>query len=220
MRPRWTSGLLERTIQRRDARLFVIAVEGEESGEEYRYFRALEERRIVDRYRVKLHILPADAQRHDSSPQSVLDRLLAFRDKYHARPDLDEHWLVLDVDTWKEHTLASICRGADRGSYHVAVSNPCFEVWLLCHAESDLAALGELAKPRRSEAAKRALGRVREASRLLLSAEALRAALGRAAVLDKPEALWPECPGTRVYRLIESLAQAGLLADEGRESPD
>ncbi len=47
--------------------------------------------------------------------------------------DYDQVWCVLDVDT--HETLEEALREAGRLGIHMAVTNPCFELWLLWHFE-------------------------------------------------------------------------------------
>jgi len=41
--------------------------------------------------------------------------------------------MVIDLDRWPQSTLSSIATQCSQKSYYLAVSNPCFEVWLLLH---------------------------------------------------------------------------------------
>ena len=132
MKPRQSSGLLDRQVQQRDARLFVIAVEGEASGEEFRYFTALQQLEVVDPRRVKLLPLAASSEEHDSAPEHVLERLDRHAARFPLR-SLDQCWLALDLDTWKDRSLSFVCQEAAQRRYGVALSNPCFEIWLLLH---------------------------------------------------------------------------------------
>ena len=49
----------------------------------------------------------------------------------------DQLWLVIDRDpqSWKEKQIALIGRECSRRKYYLALSNPCFELWLLLHFE-------------------------------------------------------------------------------------
>lgn len=70
-----------------------------------------------------------------SSPRRVLARMREYLKRMAMRPD-DQAWLVVDRDAWKPEDLDQLCRWAeDDARYHVAVSNPCFEFWLLLHFE-------------------------------------------------------------------------------------
>jgi hypothetical protein len=120
------TGLLPRPAYVRDARIFVIAVEGEH--EEPWYFEGLSEHGLIDTRRVRLVILPAEEGL--SAPEHVAARLTAF-EQQHALIPSDPRWLVVDVD--RHHNLQAVLNEADRQGWHLAVSNPCFEVWLQLH---------------------------------------------------------------------------------------
>jgi hypothetical protein len=213
MKPRERSGLLDRRTQQRDARLFVIAVEGEQTGSEYAYFTALEARGLLDLRRVRLVLLPADAVAHDSAPRQVLERLQTHATTFPLRA-IDERWLVLDRDRWTDRMLSEVCQDARQADYDVALSNPCFELWILLHETADLAFLADIDPPRRSKACKTRLGELRSAG---VCVDPTRSGVWRArdaaASHDvDPGARWPHEPGSRMYRLIDALADANALA--------
>ena len=113
----------------RDATLFVIASEGDVT--EPRYFNGLKDRWHSSR----IHI---EVMRRDdattSSPVSVLGSLDQHATTYHLRNG-DQLWLVIDRDSqsWKLREMAAVARACQQKNYHLAVSNPCFELWLLLH---------------------------------------------------------------------------------------
>ena len=45
----------------------------------------------------------------------------------------DELWVMIDVDRWNKSTLQEIAKEARQKGYRLAISNPCFELWLLLH---------------------------------------------------------------------------------------
>ena len=48
----------------------------------------------------------------------------------------DEAWIIVDRDKWTKEQIESLYKWAEKKeNYHVAFSNPCFEVWLLFHFE-------------------------------------------------------------------------------------
>lgn len=51
--------------------------------------------------------------------------------KRHAPDEFDDVWCVFDVDEFQDVTPAVAL--AERNAIGVAVSNPCFELWLLLH---------------------------------------------------------------------------------------
>ena len=198
----------------RDARLFVVAIEGEETGAEVAYFRALEVHGIVDVRRVEVRIIATPSATHDSAPDHVLDRCGAAMRAVDDR--LVRGWLVFDVDMWKEHTLAHVCQQALQCDLGVAVSNPCFELWVLLHhqdlGEPDLAELAGLQTSRRSQELKRRLRASGGVNDLVLSLEVVMAACARARALPgEVTGRWPGFPGTFVHKLIQDLLEAGAL---------
>lgn len=66
------------------------------------------------------------------SPQQVVDWAV----KLSATGDFDQAWCVFDVD---EFDLEEANRRASRHGVRLAVSDPCFELWLLLHFESHAA---------------------------------------------------------------------------------
>ncbi|MFS8064753.1 MAG: RloB family protein [Byssovorax sp.] len=96
---------------------------------------------------------------------------------------------------------------ASRRGWNVAISNPCFEVWLLLHFSSDLATINDYGDS--VEAVLRsALGsydKCRTPAQCL-NAEALLQAIASARLGDtEPANPIPRLPGTRVYRLFDSI---------------
>ncbi len=48
--------------------------------------------------------------------------------------DEDELWLVIDVDDWDYDLIQELSEHCDyQRNWHIAISNPCFEVWLFLH---------------------------------------------------------------------------------------
>lgn len=211
-----SGGLLDRTVQQRDARVFVIAVEGEEDGEECVYFTALEEQWLVDRRRVKILPLAADPALHDSAPTQVLARLDEHCRRHRIREEFDQLWLVFDVDTWKEGMLSSVAQEALQRGYRLAVSNPCFELWLVLHGTDDLSFLSGFGPPKRSGETKSHLRRLRAQGACAITSDGIWQARARACGLDRnPRERWPTSTGTHIYRLIDALADARALVRPG-----
>jgi hypothetical protein len=133
-----------------------------------------------------------------------LKRAKSFANEYGIDPS--ELWLVIDVDNWGEQQLDVVCHECQRLGFHVAVSNPCFELWLVFHQEKPKtppiidACIHEL---------KRILGQYTKAeydvSKLLPHIEI---AIKHARHLDRDSIqAWPHETGTHVYRLVEQLMQ-------------
>jgi hypothetical protein len=194
----------------RDATLFVIASEGAVT--EPKYFNGLKDR--WHNPRVHLEVLAQDDPTH-SSPEHVLKTLDRFSREYNLR-DGDQLWLCLDRDSqsWKPRTMATVAKECQRKTYHLAVSNPCFEIWLLLHFEdvpnSSAVRAQELAENKdgllKSTVAKHCAAKRDYIDHFLPQTGV---AIARAEVLDsKPEERWPSQLGTRVHRLVKQLLPA------------
>jgi hypothetical protein len=191
----------------RDASLFVIATEGVVT--EPRYFQGLKERWHSPR--VHIEVMKRD-HASESSPSSVLNTLDRFARHYTLR-DGDQLWLVIDRDSqsWKPKEMVQVARACQQKNYYLAVSNPCFELWLLLHFE-DVAVQDE---KRRSQALENKRGFLKRELSRHFSPETAHLehliphtdrAIARARSLDKkPAERWPSGLGTRVYRLVEQL---------------
>lgn len=108
-----------------DARLFIIACEGKDT--EADYFTALEK----GQKRIRTIVLPADEQ-NLSAPKYVVDRMATFLEDFQLQSD-DEIWLVLDKDRWSTAQLREVALICRQSGWSLAISNPCFELWLYLH---------------------------------------------------------------------------------------
>lgn len=201
----------------RDARLIVIASEGKDT--ERIYFKALAKEYANPR--VHVHLLERrEGEENNSSPEHVLKQLNDYKGQYDLEYD-DELWLVVDRDRWTEAMLSHVATECAQDDYmHVALSNPCFELWLLLHlVDANLLTPEEqqqwMENRRRSKNSapflkallRRVMGSYHESSydaqMLIANVEV---AIERARTLDKnPVDRWPQTLGTRVYLLAESV---------------
>lgn len=106
----------------RDDRLFIIASDDTYAPKQYFGFFRLT--------RVQVHVVPSEGG--ESSANHVLERLLKFEHE-----DDDELWMLLDTDhnirgRHLKSFVSAIKTAKDRG-VNVALSKPCFELWLLLH---------------------------------------------------------------------------------------
>lgn len=209
----------ERREAFRDARLVVVASEGKDT--ERIYFKALAKEYANPR--VHVHVLErSEDEKNNSSPEHVLKQLNDYKTQYALEAD-DELWLVVDKDSWTDGMLsrvAAVC--AKDAAMNMALSNPCFELWLLLHLEDATSLTPEeykmwLKNRRKSKNAdpylkvrlRQKLGSYHESSydapALVVNVET---AIERARRLDKgPDDRWPQTLGTRVYLLAESVVR-------------
>lgn len=106
----------------RDDRLFIVACDDTYAPKQY-----FDSFRIT---RIQVHVIPTE--NGTSSAPYVLERLLQVE-----HDDDDELWMLLDTDhcTSKGHLktyIQAISEAKERG-IQVALSKPCFELWLLLH---------------------------------------------------------------------------------------
>lgn len=187
--------LLDRRENLRDARLFVIATEGKETEE--KYFN------MFNSSRIKVKVLPT-GEDGKSAPQYVLDRLEGFQEECDLNED-DMLWFVSDVDRWPKKNLSIVCREAKQKNYGLAISNPCFEVWLCLH-------LAELDPHDRTcenfeERLRKILGKYSKSNLDIIAYQSgIKEAIERAKNLHPdPQEYWPTSIGSHVYRLVEAI---------------
>jgi len=192
----------------RDTSLIVIATEG--ACTEKQYFE------MFRHHRVQVKVLHTDDCK--SAPEYVIERLKEYKRDFELGRD-DELWLMVDVDSWGATKLADVAMQAVKAKFDLAVSNPCFELWLLLHhvdADSD-----DL--PTQSKTAERLLRKVLGSyNKANLDTDQfvgrVKFAVEQARKLDVDQnQRWPRSTGTHVYRVIESiwrLMSTGVAATE------
>lgn len=202
--------LVDPSTHVRDARLYIVVVEG--ANTEPAYFRGLEAQDLVPRTRVKLHVVPADD--HRCAPQYLISNAQKAKNDVGRLLSDDEIWIVFDVD---EHSgsdrlkqIHSALLDAKNQGWKVALSNPCFEVWLLLHISGDLREITSAGRTA-EEKLRALLGGYNKSNTptKCLTPDAIRAAITRGQESDvDPNSPIPALPGTRVYRLVERLVNA------------
>ena len=190
-------GLLPRKEYVRDAKLCVIATEGTDT--EKQYFEGR-----FGNSKLKIEVLDTGTTGL-SAPQHVLERLTAFEQKYDLG-DEDERWLMIDVDHHRPEVLSIVCQTATQRRFQLAVSNPCFELWLRLHyADADV---NDVKCKDLKERLKQELGGYNWTNLDLsyYTPESIQQAIQRAKRLHlHQDERWPEFPGTHVYKVAERL---------------
>jgi hypothetical protein len=196
-------GLVDRKFHVRDCPIFVIATEGEKT--EKPYFESL-----FNDPRIKVHVLPTGPDGL-SSPKHVADRLKDAQKRYQLAVNKgDEFWLVMDTDHHvKSNHVAefkAVCQQAEQKGIGLAISAPCFELWLYLHFADSTQDMTD-STSMEAHIRKHVPGYTHSDPHVhAFTREGVRAAIERARDLDSnPEARIPEAPGTRVYRLAENL---------------
>lgn len=186
---------LDRNIPHlRDTKLYIIATEGEYP--EKLYFSMFRNPRI------QVRVLPTEEGR--SAPEYVLEQLELFVDQYQIG-DEDELWVMLDVDRWGSRKLSEISALTSQKGYGMAISNPCFEIWLYLHfldIENIRLSCREVV-----DLLRRHLGSYKKTK---LDTETYRPLITDAVRRSKelhsnPSERWPSSSGTHVYKIVEKL---------------
>jgi RloB-like protein len=116
----------ERNVQK----LFVIATEGFKT--EIKYFEQFKSEEYYNNQSVFIEVLKRLTT--DSSPAVVIKQLNNFSKEFNLKEG-DELWMVIDRDkqSWSTQQIAEVARLCVQKRYGFALSNPCFEFWLLLH---------------------------------------------------------------------------------------
>lgn len=200
-----------RSSELRDARLIIIATEGQKTEKTYFEDLATESRNN------RVHVKVLERNSTASSPEHILDLLDRFRSEYQYKTGYDELWLVCDVDRWRKK-LSQVAEKCAQKGYFLAVSNPCFEIWLLLHLRSlenyDKTTLDEFRTNIKTNNRSRLeielsniLGRYNPSNpdtTAFIPYVAI--AIERAYHLDiQPKDRWPNDLGSRVYLLVKRI---------------
>ena len=183
---------------KRDYRLFAIACEG--SKREKEYFQQLEwiSRRVIVEY-IKDEEYEKDPP---SSPQHVLRRALEYAEKVDLH-DEDSVWLVMDVDRWGGKALNEVHDECSRRqNWHIVLSNPCFEVWLLYHTSACLDNLQIATGNDCKEALGAQTPQGYDPKRYIVL---MKEAAMNARAADKSNGWFPDTGGTKMYELVDAL---------------
>jgi len=183
------------TGTRRIRKLILIATEGRVT--EPQYFMILN-RMNSDPVAVKC------INSKKSTPSHVLQRMEHVLLSDRLKRD-DEAWIVVDKDDWTDPMLQNLAKwSAQKTNYHLAVSNPMFEYWLLLHFEDGN---GIRTANECYERLCRYLTQYRKHIKASdISRDQVEAAIRRAETKDRPPyADWPRNIGTTVYKLAQSI---------------
>jgi hypothetical protein len=113
---------------RKTNNLFIIATEGEKT--EVEYFEQFKDIISAKNLKVYIKLIPSKSGR--SSPKSILENLDTYNEEYKLLEE-DSLWIVIDRDHWKERDISDVAAKCQQKSYRLALSNPCFEIWLILH---------------------------------------------------------------------------------------
>jgi len=180
----------------RDASLIIVA--SEDTYAVKQYFARFQTRRV------QFLVIPTEDCR--SAPQHVKRRLDDFKKEY-VTEDGDIFWICIDRDRWNADSLRQVLSECKSKGHGVALSNPCFDLWMLLHFE-DLGSCPADNCDRVITRLKEILGGYgKQCCRTTqLTKEMVEQAMSRARAMDNNDFL-PTVPLTRVYKILEILIE-------------
>jgi hypothetical protein len=138
------------------------------------------------------------SRNHNSDPGSVLK---ALKQAIKNRKDITGAWVIIDTDNRKPEEFNTLESWSQTNpTYGLAISNPCFELWLLLHVDDKF--------PQTETAVKTALKKQFPNWKKPNCPPFTEAMVNQAVVLAKRnDKLTPPNSNTTVYKLIEVLFQ-------------
>jgi hypothetical protein len=195
-------------------KIFVLAFEGNITEE--KYFSEFKSSHKFNDELIYLHLLTRNADDTNSAPNHVFSKLKKEAKEEFNFKDGDELWMIIDTDRWKNiPKIIEACNGLE--NMFVAVSNPCFELWLLLHikdiqeyGEEELESLFKNHKiGNRNYVETKIVEIVGSYNKTNLKTDDflpnIDTAVSRAKNLDQPQEEYPTKLGSHIYKLIEKL---------------
>lgn len=181
----------------RDATLFVIACEG--AVREKEYFEHLGE------YSSRIRVTVLENRKGNSAPRWVLESAVEYVTEI-GLEEADQLWFVMDVDNWPIDQLKSIQEECERKvNWRMALSNPCFEVWLFLHLDDIKNSTSENCKQLKTELHKKISGGYNKRAFIPL----IRIAHKRAEELDtNTNHYFPEVMSTKIHLLTSEILKS------------
>jgi hypothetical protein len=189
----------------RDASLVIIASEDQYAVKQYF--------ELFHSTKIQFQVLPTQDGR--SSPQHVVDRLKGYMEE-HQFGEGDRFWYVTDVDHWSQPAhikkLVDVLRLCRQAKIDVALSRPCFELWLLLHFSdfptADLATCKPVIKLLREVIGGYNKARVFD---LQFDDDKVRQAITRSRAKFNPKKVIPDNPQTALHLIIEDLMARRII---------
>ncbi len=184
---------------RRYNKIFIVAAEGDKT--EPQYFR------LLNSINTSVIHFKCLKNLHGSSPKQILKIM-----KDHLRANIlnnrDEAWLVVDKDDWTDVQLNDLVAWTkEKKNYHLALSNPKFEYWLLLHFEDGT---GLKSSYHCSKKLEKHLPKYNKDIQENKISPRIHKAVSRAKKKDTPRCkTWPQKNGSTIYRLVEQIFSSG-----------
>lgn len=111
-------------------KMFLLAYEGNET--EPTYFEALRNEYRFNNEIIEIVSLRRDSRDTRSAPKYVFENLQKIKEEYDLGHG-DELWMIIDRDRNRENIEKFSNKCKLESNFYFALSNPCFEFWLLLH---------------------------------------------------------------------------------------
>ena len=182
------------------------------------YFEKLKESARFNDELIHLKSLRRKKGDTNSSPHHVFKKLKREAKEEYNLGFMDELWMIIDRDKWINiPEIFNLCK--KEGNFHLALSNPCFEFWLLLHikdwADFDPQQLNDIyenRKPKNERTYLKSLldsllegGYSESNPRPHRFFPHIDLAILRAKDLDKLNEDYPSYLGSHVYKLVEKI---------------
>jgi hypothetical protein len=165
---------------------------------------------------IKIQFKVLETQDGKSAPEHVLNRVKDYLEEFEIGEN-DSFWIVCDCDHWVEpshiQNLTQVLQQCRQKGIQIALSNPCFDLWLLLHfadfPKEDTLTCDEVADKLRAAAGSYNKTKVYN---LKIDDEKVSAAVKRA--VDKHPSLQeiPKRPQTAVHLIIQSLVAKRIIS--------
>lgn len=200
-------------------KMFVLSYEGKIS--EKKYFEDFRNSELFnDSGLIEIISLKRPTNR-GSDPISVKKLLLEAKKEYRFK-DTDEFWLIIDRDDWEEihnHNFDKLVEDCKKeNNFFLAMSNPCFEIWLILHLkdinEFDEEEKIKIMSNEKISNSKNYIDNVlseiqgrgyNKRPNPRIFSPLTKTAIDRAKGLDNENQDYPKQLGTHIYKLIEKL---------------
>ncbi len=192
----------------RDASLVVIGSEDTYAVQQYfAFFRS-----------TRIQFKALETREGKSSPEHVLARVDEYKEEYDIG-DGDQFWLVLDCDHWiaSGHikNLVWVMSECRRKDIRVALSQPCFELWLLLHFD-EFPTENDLSRADLERRIRKLVGSYDKTKvyKLPVDNDRVKTAVKRSKDRAPSPDEIPKKPRTGVHCIIEDLVAAGVISVE------
>lgn len=203
-------------------KLFVLSYEGTVTEKKYfQDFRAS----VYFNNNGLIEIVPLKRPKDNGSDPFSVKKMLNWAKKEYGFKITDEFWLIVDRDDWESihklsfDDLVTECKNEE--NFYLAMSNPCFEIWLVLHlkslsdfSEEEQALIFENAKIGNKNYIDILVAQLQGGDRgynkrpnANIYLPLTKIAVERAKLIDNLEEGYPKSIGTHLYKLIEKLIQ-------------